>query len=122
MNDFKLNIYPNGKIYSAEFIEGQRKQIKEQGWASGTSADDFAIVTGIRGDESRYEFLKKYAVLCHGSETADYKNKYSKPYFDETFHWIENKVSQMSEVEFWKAVALSNIYWEIKYENMYHEK
>lgn len=122
MSEFKLNVYPHGKIYSAESIEQERKKIREQHYADGTIYDDYATVTGIRGDESKYEFLSKYALLCHGSEAADRDGEYSKPSPDETRHWIKDKIEQMSEVEFWRSVALSNIYWHIKTHDRYEEE
>lgn len=118
MSEFKLNVYPHGKIYSAEFI----KQNREQNYSEGTTYDDYAIVTGIRGDENKHEFLSKYALLCFGSEAADRDGEYSRPYPDETRHWVKDKVEQMSEVEFWRSVALSNIYWRIKINSWYERE
>lgn len=116
MNEFKLNIYPKRKVYSNEFIGRHRtKSLFTEDW------EGYAVDTGIRGDESKYEFLSKYAPLCLDSEIADYEHKYSKGCLDGTRKWVESKVAEMSEVEFWKAVALSNIYWCITYQR-WHEK
>lgn len=118
MSEFKLNVYPHGKIYSAEFIEQKR----EQNYSEGTIYDDYAIVTGIRGDESKYEFLNKYALLYYGSEAADRDGEYSVPRSDGTRHWVKDKVEQMSEVELWRSVALSNLYWFIKVHDWYKKE
>lgn len=122
MDEFKLNIYPDGKTYSAEFIERRRKQLEDKTIFYAEDWDGYAIATGICGNESKYEFLNKYAPLCCDSEIADCEHKYSKGAFDGTRKWVESKVTQMSEVEFWKAVALSNIYWKTKYQGWYEKE
>lgn len=111
-----------GKFILRNLSNRNAKKIREQHYADGTIYDDYATVTGIRGDESKYEFLSKYALLCHGSEAADRDGEYSKPSPDETRHWIKDKIEQMSEVEFWRSVALSNIYWHIKTHDRYEEE
>lgn len=122
MDEFKLNIYPDEKTYSREFIEQRRKQLKDGVSFYAKDWDGYAIITGICGNESKYEFLNKYALLCCDSEIADCKHKYSNAAPNETRVWVEDKVAQMSETEFWKAVALSNIYWKAKYQNWYEKE
>ncbi len=122
MDEFKLNIYPDGKTYSHEFIERRRKQLEDGIIFYAEDWDGYAITTGICGNESKYEFLNKYAPLCCDSEIADCEHKYSKGTFNETRKWVESKVAQMSEVEFWKAVALSNIYWKTQYQGWYEKE
>lgn len=122
MDEFKLNIYPNGKTYSDEFIKQCRKKLEDGIPFFMVDWEGYAVDTGIRGDESKYEFLSKYAPLCLDSEIADYEHKYSKGCLDETRKWVKSKVAQMSEVEFWKAVALSNIFWHITYQRWYEKE
>lgn len=114
MENFKLDIYKDGLTFSKEYVN--------EPFLMGSADTEFAKTTKICGDESAFEFLDKYCVPPLGAESINTMfSKYGKTIggIGDDYFWNKDKLKDITEVEFWKMVALTNIYWCKKYKEWY---
>lgn len=103
-----MNIYFQNEVFTEEEIEKIQKQ------SIRGVCGDFAAKTGIRGDETPQELLKRFCIPPLGGEgICDEFNKYGFTYTEicDGFQWKEDELKKLSEAEAWKMIALANIYW-----------
>lgn len=115
INDFNLDIYSNGKVFSKDFCEEIDNGIM-------SVCERFAKLTKIRGNEDKLEFLREYCVPPLGAENinslfGEYGETIS--HICSGFFWDNERLEQITEVEYWKMIALSSIFWEKFYEDAY---
>ena len=117
MENFKLDIYKDGLTFSKEYVN--------ETFVMGSADEELAKRTKICGDESIFEFLDKYCVPPLGAESInDIFSKYGKTITGicDGYYWDKDKLKDITEVEFWKIIALSNIYWCNKHEKYLKDK
>ena len=110
-----MSLYRSGKVFTKEEIE----ELKQKTRGMFTIEQDYARTTGIKGDETLQELLKKFGYPCLGGESAfEVIDKYGYTVCGicDSFEW-KDTVKDISELEAWKIIALSSIYWWKSYKN-----
>lgn len=111
-----ISLYKSGKVYSELEIQALKKQT-----SSKFIEQEYASTTGIKGNETMQELLENYGVPCLGGEQVFAEiEKYGYTFngICSGFKW-KDTISEISNEEAWKIIALSSIYWKNRYENSY---
>lgn len=114
-----ISLYKSGKVYSELEIE----ELKEQ-TSSKFIEQEYASTTGIKGNETMQELLEKYGVPCLGGEHVFAEiEKYGYTYTGicDGFKW-KDTISEISNEEAWKIIALCSIYWKCRYAEWYDKE
>ena len=109
--------YKNKKVFTEEQLE----RIKNERFLTVT--EEYAGTTGIKGDESLQELVKKYAVPpLGGEEIFEVISKYGHSFFGicDGFKW--DNLDTLTELDAWKIIAFSSIYWKAKYEKWFRDE
>lgn len=118
------NIYSHGKT----FTDKQLKTIdnKKKNNEAFTVLEDFAKETKIMGTETPQELVKKLCLpplggeqICEEFEKYGYTLSVSA--YD-GWEWREDKLTDITESEAWKMIALSSTYWGNFYKNLYYKR
>lgn len=111
-----MSLYKNKRIFDEQQIEKLKLKIFI------SSEEEYAQVTGLRGDETLQELVKKFATPPMDSENIfAVFGKYGHSFFGvaEGFKW--DSLENLTELDAYKMIALCSIYWENKYDKWFHE-
>lgn len=114
------SLYLNGTVFTKQEVELLKGKIT----GMFSLEEDYAKRAGVRGDETLKELVEKFCVPPLGAENIfDVFGKYGYTMFGvcEGFIW-KDELKCVSELDAWKMIALSSIYWEAFYKELYERK
>lgn len=118
------DIYLHGKTFTDEQIKAIAN--KRQNGGMFTVLEGFASETKIKGTETLQELVKRLCLpplggeqICEEFEKYGYTLSVSA--YD-GWEWKEDKLADITEAEAWKMIALSSIYWENFYRELYYKE
>ena len=114
------SLYLNGTIFTEKDVE----LLKGKRCGMFSLEEDYAKRAGLRGNETLEELVKKFCVPPLGAETIfDVFGKYGYTICGicEGFRW-KDELKNVSELDAWKMIALSCLYWEAFYKELCERK
>lgn len=111
-----MSLYKNKKVFTEKEIE------KLQDCNVKTIPQDYAQITGLMGNETLEELVRKYAVVpLGGEEVFDVISKYGHSFLGicDGFKW--DNLDSVTELDAYKLIALCSIYWERQYRLWYRK-